>query len=105
MEGATPDDRMASPLWGNRMSMEIQFSRLINHKIIVIGPEFFDKERLENVRLLGVDAAGIWIESEEVLNRIVDKYRVKPSAPGLAFFIPFGHITTILASFDPAPAA
>jgi hypothetical protein len=87
------------------VEMEIEFSKLINHKVIVIGPEFFDKERLENVRLLGVEATGIWIESEEVLNRIVEKYRVKPSAPGLAFFIPFAHITTILASFEPTATA
>jgi hypothetical protein len=95
--------------------MDIQLSKLIGHKIIVMGPGLFDpglanpasgaNDKLESVKLVAVDATGIWIESEEALNRIVDRFRVKPSAPGLAFFIPFSRIETIIASFDPTPVA
>jgi hypothetical protein len=84
--------------------MESPLQRLVGHTVIVLGPAFFDKEKLESVKLVGVDQAGIWIESEDALNRMVEKFRVKPSAPGLAFFIPFGQITTILASISPATA-
>ncbi len=80
--------------------MEIQLKELINHKVIVIGPSFLDQEKLESVKLLGVEEAGIWIESERAPNVIFDKFRVKPSSPGLAFFIPYAQIVTILASFD-----
>ena len=85
--------------------MEIQLSKLIDRKIIVIGPSLFDQEKLESVKLLGVEEAGIWIESESAANKIMDRFRVKPSSPGVAFFIPYGQIVTILASFDSTGAA
>jgi hypothetical protein len=81
--------------------MEIQFAKLIHRKIVVLGPKLLDgakgQDKLETVTLVGVDQAGIWIESEEAANRIADKFRVKP-APPFAFFIPFAQIVTILAS-------
>ena len=80
--------------------MAIELGKLVNHRIIVIGPEFFSKEKLETVKLLGVEDAGIWIESDEAAKSIVEKFRAAPTAPGLAFFVPFVQITTILAGFD-----
>ena len=59
--------------------------------------------KLETVTLVGVEASGIWIESEEAANRIADRFRVKPATPS-AFFIPFAQIVTILASNDSADA-
>ena len=54
-------------------------------------------------QFVGVEASGIWIESEEAANRIADRFRVKPATPS-AFFIPFAQIVTILASNDSADA-
>lgn len=85
--------------------MDMQLSKLIRRKIVVLGPKLLDghkaSETLETVTLVGVDTAGIWIESEEAANRIAERFRVKPAAPS-AFFIPFAHITTIIASQDAA---
>jgi hypothetical protein len=87
--------------------MEIQLARLIRRKIVVLGPKLLDSgtkdQKLETVTLVGVDPAGIWIESEEAANRIADRFGVKPASPS-AFFIPFAQITTILASNEPADA-
>jgi hypothetical protein len=83
--------------------MEIQLAKLIRRKIVVFGPPLLDSgtkdQKLATVTLVGVEATGIWIESEEAANRIADKFRVKPSTPA-AFFIPFAQITSILASND-----
>jgi hypothetical protein len=85
--------------------MDMQLSKMIGRKIVVLGPKLLDQEKLETVTLLGVDHAGIWIESEDAANRITGKFRVKPATPS-AFFIPFALITTIIASRDDAhPAA
>jgi hypothetical protein len=85
--------------------MDMQLSKLIRRKIVVLGPALFDRgskdQKLETVTLVGVESSGIWVESEEALNRIADRFRVKPAAP-TALFIPFGQITTILASIDSA---
>jgi hypothetical protein len=88
--------------------MEMQLSKLIRRKIVVLGPKLLDGDKdqakLETVTLVGVEPSGIWIESEEAANRIADKFRVKPATPS-AFFIPFAQIVTILASNDTADAA
>ena len=87
--------------------MEIQLARLIRRKIVVLGPKLLDSgtkdQKLETVTLVGVDPAGIWIESEEAANRIADRFHVKPASPS-AFFIPFAQIVTILASNEAADA-
>jgi len=89
--------------------MDMQLSKLIRRKIVVLGPKLLDsgdkdQAKLETVTLVGVEASGIWIESEEAANRIADRFRVKPATPS-AFFIPFAQIVTILASNDTADAA
>src|ERR1700679_3161913 len=88
--------------------MDMQLSKLIRRKIVVLGPKLLDsgdkdQARLETVTLVGVEASGIWIESEEAANRIADRFRVKPATKS-AFFIPFAQIVTILASNDTADA-
>ena len=88
--------------------MDMQLSKLIRSKIVVLGPALFDNgkkdQKLETVTLVGVESSGIWIESEEALNRLADRFRVKPAAP-TALFIPFAQITTILASAESTAAA
>ncbi len=83
--------------------MEMQLSKLVHHRIVVLGPQLLDQEQLEPVTLLGVEETGIWIDSEQAANRIADKLRLKPAGPA-AIFIPFAQITSILASIDEARA-
>jgi len=85
--------------------MEMQLAKLIRRKIVVLGPKLLDtgakEQKLETVTLVGVETAGIWIESEEAANRIAEQFHVKPATPS-AFFIPFTQIVTILASNEAA---
>jgi len=77
--------------------MEMQLAKLLRRRVVVLGPQLLDGDALHTVTLVGVDAAGIWVESEEAANRIAERFHVKPATPS-AFFIPFGQITTIIAS-------
>ncbi len=77
--------------------MEMQLAKLLQRRIVVLGPALLDQPTLETVTLLGVDTAGIWIESEAAANRIAERFHVKPAAPS-AFFIPFAHIQMIIAA-------
>lgn len=105
----TRDTLQPTPLSqrASRYVMEMQLAKLLRRRIVVLGPQLLggekNQETLQTVTLVGVDQAGIWIESEEAANRIADKFRVKPAAPS-AFFIPFAQITTIIASVEPADA-
>jgi hypothetical protein len=82
--------------------MEIELRRLIGHRVIVMGPNFVDNEKLQSVKLLAVEEVGIWIESQEAVDKIIGSLQKKPSSVGLAFFIPYGQITTIVAGFEPS---
>ena len=66
------------------------------------GPSFLDSEKLPSVKLLAVEETGIWIESQEAMDKLVGNLSKKPSAAALAFFIPFGQIVTIVAGFEPS---
>ena len=81
--------------------MEIGLQKLVGHRVIVMGPTFIDNEKLASVKLLAVEAAGIWIESEEAVEKVVGSLKKRPSVANLAFFVPFGQITTIVAGFEP----
>jgi len=82
--------------------MEIELRRLIGHRVILMGPSFVNNEKLETVKLLAVEEAGIWIESREATEKIVGGLSKKPSSASLAFFVPYGQITTIVAGFEPS---
>jgi hypothetical protein len=80
--------------------MAIELSRLIGHQVIVMGPSFIDNDKLESVKLLAVEKAGIWIESQDAVDRVIGRLQKKPSSSSLAFFVPYGQIVTILAGFE-----
>ena len=82
--------------------MEIELRGFIGRQIIVMGPSFIDNEQLESVKLLAVEEAGIWIESQSAVDRVVGKLQKKPSSSSLAFFIPYGQIVSIMAGFEPS---
>jgi hypothetical protein len=82
--------------------MEIELRGFIGRQIIVTGPSFIDNEQLESVKLLAVEEAGIWIESQSAVERVLGKLQKKPSSSGLAFFVPYGQIVSIMAGFEPS---
>lgn len=75
----------------------MELKKLVGRRVVVLGPKLLDQDQLETVTLLGIDDAGIWIESEAAANRVADRFRLKPAGRS-AFFIPFAQITTIIAS-------
>jgi hypothetical protein len=80
--------------------MELELRKLIGYQVIVQGPRFLENDQLASVKLLAVEPAGIWIESQEAFARLVGNMAKKPTAAGLAIFIPFSQITTIVAGLD-----
>ena len=80
--------------------MAIELRRLIGHQVIVMGPSFIDNDKLESVKLLAVEETGIWIESQDAVDRVIGRLQKKPSSSSLAFFVPYGQIATILAGFE-----
>ena len=44
--------------------MEIELRKLVGHRVMVVGPRFLENEKPQSVKLLAVEEAGIWIESQ-----------------------------------------
>jgi hypothetical protein len=80
--------------------MEIELNKLVGRRVIVMGPRFLENEKPQSVKLLAVETAGIWIESQEATDKLIINLQRKPSSEGLAFFIPFAQITSIVAGVD-----
>jgi hypothetical protein len=72
--------------------MEIELRRLISHRVIVMGPSFVDNDKLQSVKLLAVEEAGIWIESQEAVDKVVGRLQKKPSSPGWPSSSPTGKL-------------
>jgi hypothetical protein len=53
--------------------MEIELRRLIGHQHVVMGPSVVDREKLHSVKQLAVEEAGIWIESQEAVDKVIGK--------------------------------
>jgi hypothetical protein len=80
--------------------MAIELRKLIGHQVIVMGPSFIDNDKLESVKLLAVEETGVWIESQDAVDRVIGRLQKKPSSSSLAFFVPYGQIVTIVAGFE-----
>ena len=80
--------------------MEIELRRLVGHRVMVMGPSFLVNDKPQSVKLLAVEEAGIWIESQEAVDKLIASLQRKPSSQGLAFFIPYAQITGIVAGVD-----
>jgi hypothetical protein len=80
--------------------MELELRKLIGLQVIVMGPSFIDNEKLESVKLLAVEDAGIWIQSQEAVDRIVGSVQKKASSPSLAIFIPYTEVKAVLAGIE-----
>ena len=81
--------------------MEIELRKLIGHRVIITGPTFVDNDKLQSVKLLAIEEAGLWIESEEAVEKILGRLQKRVSASAIAFFIPYTQITAVVAGFEP----
>jgi hypothetical protein len=77
--------------------MEMQLAKLLQPRIVVLGPQLLDQPTLKTLTPVGVDAAGIGIKSEKAADRIAGRFQVKPAVPS-AYFIPFAQIVTNIAA-------
>jgi hypothetical protein len=76
---------------------------MIGDDIVALMP-IWDKLKLQEVKLLGVEECGIWIESQKFTDRFLEKLQVSSAPKSMAFFMPFAQISFIAASvIQPAP--
>jgi hypothetical protein len=47
------------------------------------------------VKVLGVDAGGVWIECQEATNQLLGQFNVPSSPTTFVFFLPYGEVQMI----------
>ncbi len=78
----------------------LEFSKLIDCRVILCVPSLVPKEEIVNGIVKGVEAAGIWLDSEmfaEMMHKAV-KQTVLEAKP--YFFVPFSAIRWAVAFSD-----
>ena len=69
----------------------MQLSDYVGKDIILKIP-YIDPDHLQTVRLLGVEAGGVWIESQEMINQLYSAVEKEGSPRTPAFFFPYHQI-------------
>lgn len=66
-------------------------SELIGQEIILKIP-FVERDHYQHMKLLGVEAGGIWIESQEMINKVYSAVDIAASERTVVFFFPYHQI-------------
>jgi len=74
-------------------------SELMGKEIILLVP-FIDRDHYQYVKLVGVEAGGIWIESQEMLNRVYSAAGAVASKRRPIFFFPYHQIEFAMTAVD-----
>jgi hypothetical protein len=70
-------------------------------ELIVILSPFFDPVKLQRVRLVRVEDAGLWVENHKFnVEQMKKTFGISSSPKTLIFFLPWHQIATILGSVD-----
>lgn len=72
---------------------------MVGQSVVALIP-IFDKIQFQEVKLLAVEDAGVWVESQKFMNQLLQKVGVTMSPKTMVFFLPFSQIAFIAASLD-----
>ena len=69
-------------------------------EVIVVRIPLLDAESMTLVKLHGIEAHGIWIESQNLTNQLTEKFHCSSSRTTPLVFLPFDKVDFIIASLD-----
>jgi hypothetical protein len=69
-------------------------------KVIIVRIPALDPEEMSLVRLHGVEPNGIWIESQDFTDAMMQKCKLAASTTTLLLFVPFHSIEYVIGSID-----
>jgi hypothetical protein len=86
--------------------MQPTVSRYLNKTILVSIPALFEDGTVRPYTLLGVEMNGLWLQSEELADRLLREEGHELAKMSPAVFVPFAQIAGVLiATTMPAPPA
>jgi len=69
-------------------------------EVILVRIPLLDTDGMILVKLHGIEAQGIWIESQEFTNQLMEKFRFVSSLTTPLVFVPFDKVDFIIGSLD-----
>ena len=69
-------------------------------EVIVARIPLLDPDGMMLVKLHGVEAHGIWIESQDFTNQLMEKFHFSSSRTTPLVFVPFDKVDFIIGSLD-----
>jgi hypothetical protein len=69
-------------------------------EVILVPIPLLDTDGMILVKLHGIEAQGIWIESQEFTNQLMEKFRFVSSRTTPLVFVPFDKVDFIIGSLD-----
>jgi hypothetical protein len=75
----------------------MQFAELLNQEILVLIPRVHPKLH-HYVRLVGVESGGIWIESQDFTNTMLQTIGTATAPNSPVFFLPYSEIAVAIAT-------
>jgi hypothetical protein len=78
-----------------------KLGHLVNKPVLVSIPSVFGGAEPRSCRLVGLDAAGLWLESADLSGTIIAVAGLLPPT----FFVPFTQIAYVLEARAPSPIA
>jgi hypothetical protein len=76
-----------------------KLSEMIGEVILAYVP-IFDKVKFQELKLHAVEPSGIWVESQSMINTVLEHAGVSSAPKTLIFFLPFSQIGYILSALD-----
>jgi len=69
-------------------------------EVIIVRIPLLDPERMSLVKLHGTEAHGIWIESQDFTNELMEKFQFSSSRTTPLVFVPFDKVDFMIAALD-----
>lgn len=69
-------------------------------EVIIVRIPVLDAEGMTLVKLHGIEAHGVWIESQDLTNELMAKFRCSTSRTTPIVFVPFAKLDFIIAALD-----
>lgn len=69
-------------------------------EVIIVRIPLLGAERMELVKLHGVEAHGIWVESQQFTDRLMERFHLSSSRTTPLVFIPFDKVDFIIGALD-----
>lgn len=90
--------------------MTLNIRQYLNKTILVSIPRVFHDERCRALTLLGAEATGLWLQSSELVDKLLPEDRRIYASAGPVVFVPFAQIAGVLVltstpSSQPVPPA